>query len=402
MTIPSEQSSKRLQPASTPSLNQLRTKALPLTTAALIWSVVVWLGNRANDYDWMWDMKVLLRAGRAVTTGDSVYSNHSGTLFTHAPFDAVIYAPLAHIPLPILSIAWNAISILALEILVWITLKRLNLRTSTIVVLLASSTLLWIDPIFKNLLLGQNNIIIVCAIVVDFTLPNKSHYKGILLGVFAGLKLTPLLLIVYLALTRRYKIALRAVLGFLATVAIGAAVLPKDSLKYWTGTAFNADRAGETFDPRAHSLLSNLERWTNSQDVFYLWAVCTCVVAAVCLASGVYLHKRNMDMSGAYACGVGTLLVSPVTWNHHYVWLIPVIIIVGVAGYRQKDWVLSTGSLFTAAVLFSHPYTWNVPVGALGEYGIREKLLTSSYGIAATICVTLLFRVKSVTMASSK
>ena len=70
-------------------------------------------------------------------------------------------------------------------------------------------------------------------------------WKGLGVGIAAGIKLVPLIFIPYLLLTRRFRQAGMAAAGFAATVAVGFTLLPADSGKWWLrGLFFNGGRTG--------------------------------------------------------------------------------------------------------------------------------------------------------------
>src|SRR5258708_11536130 len=85
------------------------------------------------------------------------------------------------------------------------------------------------------------------AIMWDMCQPREGRWwKGALTGVAAGIKLVPLIFVPYLLITRRFREATATVAGFAATVAVGSAVLPHDSSRWWLHGMFLADgnRAG--------------------------------------------------------------------------------------------------------------------------------------------------------------
>ena len=56
-------------------------------------------------------------------------------------------------------------------------------------------------------------------IVADLCLPDSRWWKGVGIGLAAGFKLTPLIFIPYLLLTRRYRAAAVAAATFALTIA---------------------------------------------------------------------------------------------------------------------------------------------------------------------------------------
>ena len=81
------------------------------------------------------------------------------------------------------------------------------------------------------------------AVLVDLVGPER-RWSGVLVGIAAGVKLTPLLFVVLLVLVGRRTAAGRAVAAFAGTVAIGFAAMPGAAAAYWTHGLFDASRVG--------------------------------------------------------------------------------------------------------------------------------------------------------------
>ena len=107
------------------------------------------------------------------------------------------------------------------------------------VTLLAAAATFWLQPVVRTIYLGQINLILMAAIMWDLTQPDHTTngkyrwWKGVATGIAAGIKLTPLIFIPYLLVTRKWREAAGCVGGFLATVVVGFVVLPHDSSKWW-------------------------------------------------------------------------------------------------------------------------------------------------------------------------
>ena len=97
-----------------------------------------------------------------------------------------------------------------------------------------SALALLTEPVQQTLALGQVNLLLMLLVVADLLTPDALRgrtrwWHGIGIGLAAGVKLTPLIFIPYLLLVRRYRQAATAAGVFAATVALGYAVLPRDS-----------------------------------------------------------------------------------------------------------------------------------------------------------------------------
>ena len=150
-------------------------------------------------------------------------------------------------------------------------------------------------------------------------------------GIAAGIKLTPLIFIPYLLVTRRFRQAAVAAAAFAATAGIGFAVLPGASVAYWRSGLF--DRANGS--PRANLEFFFASAWNQSLRGLLSrvmqhaplaagpWLLAALLTAVVGLLSAAWLHKDGYPMLGLATCALTGLLISPISWLHHWVWVAP-------------------------------------------------------------------------------
>ena len=82
-------------------------------------------------------------------------------------------------------------------------------------------------------------------------------------GLAAAVKLTPLLFVPYLILTRRWRGALTALLTFAACELLTFAISPTSSRAYWTKAIFKPGRAGDLTIVDNQNLWGVLDRFTH-------------------------------------------------------------------------------------------------------------------------------------------
>lgn len=105
---------------------------------------------------------------------------------------------------------------------------------------LAVSAALALTPTSLTIALGQINLVLLALVLTDFALlRSKSRYAGIGIGLAAAIKLTPLLFIVYLAATRRWRATLTAALSTAVATGVGFVVLPAQSWRYFSSVVFH-------------------------------------------------------------------------------------------------------------------------------------------------------------------
>ncbi|MEU5012409.1 glycosyltransferase 87 family protein [Streptomyces sp. NPDC021749] len=226
-------------------------------------------------------------------------------------------------------------------------------------VMVATALGLWLEPVFQTFVFGQVNLALACLVLWDLARPDGARGKGFATGIAAGIKLTPAIFAVYLLITGRVKAACTALTGFLVSVLLGWLVLPDASVEFWTRRMFETDRVGKVWIIDNQSLQGLISRVLHNPAPGLLWAVPALLTAAAGLyaARRVYL-RRGLDTWGVLCTAVTALLVSPISWSHHWVWCVPLLI--GLAArVRRRPW---RRALLAAVVLtFTARTMWIVP-----------------------------------------
>ena len=170
----------------------------------------------------------------------------------------------------------------------------------------------------------------------DLCQPAGRRWQGAATGVAAGIKLVPLLFVAYLVLTRRFRQAAVAARAFAVTVAAGFAALPSASVTWWLGGDFlQAGRTGFVGGQQNQSLRGLVTRLAGSvAGGTRPWLVLAVLVGGAGLAAAVTLHRRGYPLAGLLTCALTGLLVSPISWDHHWVWLAPGLALLADAGTR--------------------------------------------------------------------
>ena len=264
--------------------------------------------------------------------------------FTYTPFAAVAFALISFVPYQLslkLSIAVDLVALLAV---VWFTLGGLGYRRLTIragATLLGAGAVLWTEPVLRTIYLGQVNLVLLALIMWDLCQPDtdKSRWwKGFGTGIAAGIKLTPLIFIPYLLVARKFRQAGMALAGFAFTVLLGFAILPKDSTKWWFDGLFAQDkRTGFTGWAGNQSLAGLITRLAGSIDNGRpTWIAVAVLVAAAGVVCAGLLDRKGHAMLGLLMAALTALLISPISWDHHWVWIVPGAIV--AAHYAVQAW----------------------------------------------------------------
>lgn len=367
---------------------RLKAPALAVAVALLAAGAAVLLFQ--HNTGWMYDAKVYRSGGAAALHGLDVYRNVPPA-FTYTPFAALLFVPLTLLTVNGTGLLVTAISLLCLEASIWLCIPGRGRRKLALWAAAFALTI-WLDPVSLTLLLGQVNLVLMFLVLADLTLPDASRWKGLGVGLAAAIKLTPGFFVLYLALTGRLRAAATAAGAFAATVAIGFAVLPGDSIRYWGGTFLDSSRVGDPQNVRSQSLRSLLVRWAHTTyGIAPLWLVLAVLLAAAALALAVWAHRRGDDLLAICVCADAVLLVSPITWQHHWVWMVPTLLWLARRAWQARYRLLWGVAAVIALELYARPYQWGIPVDRVADLHLDpiQLLQSSTYGFTALLFLVL-------------
>ena len=266
-----------------------------------------------------------------------------GLKFTYTPFAAMVFALVSFIPWGVLPNLSVAVSIVALVAALWCTFRGLGYagRARMAAALLASAAVFWTEPVVRTLYLGQINLVLMALIIWDLTQPDTKHsrwWKGFGVGIAAGIKLVPLIFIPYLLLARKFRQAFLAMAGFAFTVLAGFAVQGPDSVKWWFGGLFlqggRTGFIGWEGNQSLRGLIARLEgSIAGSQGE---WIAAAVAVGVIGVLTAAVLDRRGHQMAGLLAAALTGLLLSPISWDHHWVWTAPGAAVAG--HYAVRTW----------------------------------------------------------------
>jgi alpha-1,2-mannosyltransferase len=300
-------------------------------------------------------------------------TDHLG--FTYPPFSALLFAPFAHFPTVVDEIGFSWINLAALFAMIVVSLRAvcrsLDKRTLLWWGLALVLPVLLFDPVRQTFLLGQVNIILALMIVADLTM-DLPLPRGILVGLAGAIKVTPIILIPYLFLTRQGRSGLRAIASFLAAAALAVAVNPSTSWSYWTHYIRDPQRAGMLSWIGNQGILGATERQLGhvvSTPTTFVIVVSVGVVGLL-IAAGAY--RCSSPVLGLLVVEATESLASPVSWSHHFIWMVLLVAWLALAEDRPRagEWY----ALGVAALLWAAPYWW-VPHGPAVRFAGRGWLL---------------------------
>jgi alpha-1,2-mannosyltransferase len=294
--------------------------------ARLAWTYLV--PNGANFVD----LHVYVGGAGALdhpgTLYDYVYADQTPDFplpFTYPPFAAVVFYPLHLLPFGFLAFAWQLGIVAALYGVVRIS-QRLLGHGDRRMAMLWTAVGIWIEPLRSTFDYGQINVLLVLAVLYA-VYSTRWWLSGLLVGLAAGVKLTPAVSGLYFVGARRWAAAVFSAVVFFGTVAVSALVVGGQTRYYFTELLGDAARVGPIGTSFNQSWRGGISRILG-HDAGYGPLVLAGIAVTAVLA---FLAWRAIggaeDRLGAIVVvQLFGLLLSPISWTHHWVWLIPLMI----------------------------------------------------------------------------
>lgn len=339
------------------------------------------------------DFRVYLAGAGRVLAAEPLYAGEviPDYAYTYPPFSALLFV----VPELIRSLftevvlypLWVGVIVASLWYLLLAAAReatgRADLRPArALAVPVVLTLLITTEPTLQTLQLGQVNLLLAALVVRDLTLPRSSRWRGVGIGLAAGIKLTPLLFLVVPLLRGDWRHSLRAGLVFGGTVALGFALRPADSVTYWGGTLLDSSRIGPLRYPSSQSLSAILARTLGVDATPWAQLLPAAAVLALLAFWGVRrLLAAGLPVVAALVTGMTMNLVSPFSWGHHWVWFAPLIVWIGLYAVRVGGRARAPGLVAAAVVwLLVVPYPSWVPDRPGGRSARGIGVIEFEYG----------------------
>lgn len=255
--------------------------------------------------------------------------------FTYPPFAAVGMLPMALFPLRVVIVVALLLNLAALAVIVRLLAGRSWRRHGWFGCALGACLLALFEPLRDTFSFGQVNLLLMALVLTDGWLlaTGRGRRAGVGIGLAAAVKLTPALFIALLLLAGRRRAAAVATSVAVGVTALAALVAPDASRFYWTRAMWDTTRVGRLDYVSNQSLQGILARLGEPDRSW--WAATVLLVLAVwavraCRATAVGDWPAAIALTGLTAC-----LVSPITWVHHLVWLLPAFAVLVRAGHPR-------------------------------------------------------------------
>ena len=309
------------------------------------------------------DFHIYMWGGQAVLHDTRLYLVLAyGHWFTYSPFAAVVFVPMAALPLAAARVLWDLASVAALAYSLALILKLAGWRTSRLTVAGVTAAAIVLDPVYQTLFLGQINLILLALILTDVWRVSRGRNAGLGVGIAAAIKLTPAIFIVFFLLARKTKSAFIAAGTFIGCGLIGLIIAPGASKLYWEHLFYDTKRVGAPYISNQSPYAAAIRIAGGAAHIGAWWTVIPLALGATGVAAAVLLARRGDWLGATAVTGTAGLLVSPISWAHHWVWILPALVVLVRARHRVAA---GFGYLLFAVAPF-----WYTPhSGGPREYG---------------------------------
>jgi len=321
------------------------------------------------------DFSVYLSGGQSVLDGrgelytkELVYREGSSLLFTYPPFAALVFAVLAPLGVTWGLYVFTALSLLIAGVTSLVAVAYLFRQPSVAAVLrhprlraLAAAGVgfvVFLGPWRETMGFGQINILLFGLIMADFLIKRSTWPTGLLTGIAAGIKLTPLVFGLYFLVRRDWRELRNMAAGFIASFGLGFLILPAESRTYWLDLLPDTSRIGGGGYVDNLSFKGAILHFAGPDFAVDLpWFVLSLAAVGVTAVLIRRASGRGEKLTAVAATALLMLLISPVSWSHHWVW-VPLFLAVLVrnlgdftsAGTPLRRW--GVGLLVSGVVIF--------------------------------------------------
>lgn len=254
--------------------------------------------------------------------------------FTYPPFAGVVFYPLHFLPFPLVGLCWQLGIVAALygsAVLALKLLRKNDFRQAMAWTALA----IWFEPMRHLFELGQIGALLMIAVLYAVW-SSRWWVSGLLLGLATGMKLTPAVAGLYFVGARRWWVVGFSAVVFGATVASSIALGGAQARFYFTDLLGNADRVGVVDTPMNQSL-RGVFSYLAGHDIGYGPLLIAALVVTAMLSLVAWWRIGPDDPLGRIVVVMlFGLLISPISWTHHWVWMLPLAMWLVLGSLRAR------------------------------------------------------------------
>ena len=346
----------------------------------------------------MVDLDVYRTGGLSVLQGQPLYSMLTQPPqllpFTYPPAAALFAVPLALMPWPAAQLVWVPFIYVPLAVVIWYAyapLLRRAGRMRPVVFAVVFAVCAYLFPVRDEMRFGQVDMVLLAMAVADCAASRPRWPRGALVGLATAIKLVPGVFIVYLWLSGRRRAALTAVITAVAWTLGAWLVLPQDSATYWTSVIFDPGRLGSNAGTSNQSLRGLLLRqFLPGHLPGAVWAAVAVAVAVAGFALARRLARESRQMEGIAVTALLSVLLSPVSWIHHFLVAVVAIGAILADGRSPRRVAIAAGT----AVYFALTIPWwgQSLAGLRDVPTLAARIVQDGFGIAALALIVVIAR----------
>jgi alpha-1,2-mannosyltransferase len=341
----------------------------PFGVALLILPYIIQYGKLIPWQPSTIDLQVYVYAVKDMLAGKDIFATTTpfwNLSFIYPPIAAILMTPLAFGPYVFWQVVWTGGLVWAQQSV----LKRCGAPRGWKLGLIGIAVVLAMEPIRTTLGYGQVNTILMALVIADL-LPDPPAQprripQGTLIGLAAAIKLTPALFVIFMFLIDKRRPAITALVSFAVFTGIGALLLFRETLVFFGGLSGGDTRTASPLYAGNQSLLGVFFRLIDTSRATTLVGLAVAGVLAVlgCLVAA-HWWRNDEKVFGVALVGLTTCLASPLSWTHHYVWILPMAMAVLSPGVPR--WARYVGGFWVIWVCIC------LPLAALPYGGGRER-----------------------------
>ncbi|WP_158017877.1 mannosyltransferase [Mycobacterium basiliense] len=351
------------------------TRAAPLLLILSVAARLGWTYLAPNGANFV-DLHVYVGGAAALdhpgTLYSYVYADQTPDFplpFTYPPFAAVVFYPMHLLPFGLVAFLWQVATMAALYGVVRISQRLIGVAAGTgyRAAMLWTAITIWIEPLRSNFDYGQINVLLVLT-VLWAVYATRWWLSGLLVGVATGVKLTPGIAAIYFLGMRRIGAAGFSAVVFLAAIGVSVLVVGEQARYYFTDLLGDARRVGPIATAFNQSWRGALSRILG-YDAGYGPLVLLAIAVTAVLAISAWRALDGSDRLGRLlVVELFGLLLSPISWTHHWVWLVPLMLWLSHGALRERagarllgwGWLALTVVGVPWLLSFAQPTIWQI------------------------------------------
>lgn len=313
--------------------------------------------------------------------------------FSYPPIAAVALSPLSLMPMAVAGTLLTLASVALTAVVLRLFLRYGAGAGSWWTVGWLLPVALLLEPVRNTLNYGQVNAALMALVAADCLLLHTRWPRGALVGLAAAVKLTPAAFVLFFLCRGDRRAAGTSAVSFAACTAVGFALDWHDSVRYWTSIVVQTGRPGSLLFCANQSIQGVLARAGLDPRTPTGTAAWLAASAVVLVLAWFGMRRARAASDDAWALSLNAfaaLLISPISWTHHWVWAEPALLVLAVLAWRHS-WRAGLAAVAAGLVTFAVSPAWLLPSGH--DTGPRwapwEQVAGSPYVIFAAAVLLL-------------